>query len=173
VDTSYQHRGGNPPPPGPERLRQAFAVVPTGVSVITTAGQDGPRGMTASAVCSVSLDPLLVLVCIDNRSETLRAIRENGTFAINVLGEAHAAVSSVFAGRATPAEKFSTVSCRQVNGSPVLDEALAWVTCDVHATAPGGDHTIVVGSVSATEVRDGEPLVRHAGRYRRLGTEAA
>ena len=169
LDTQHQTR----PQVGPDRLRQAFAAVPTGVSVITTAGEQGPRGMTASAVCSVSLDPLLVLVCINNRSETLRAILENGSFAINVLHEAQAGVSSVFAGRAEPSEKFATVSHRLVNGSPVLDEALVWVTCDLHATAPGGDHTIVVGSVSATEVRTGEPLVRHAGRYRRLGTEAA
>jgi flavin reductase (DIM6/NTAB) family NADH-FMN oxidoreductase RutF len=158
---------------GPDQLRQAFAAVPTGVSVITTAGEGGARGMTASAVCSVSLDPLLVLVCINNRSETLRAIMDNGTFAINVLHEAQAEVSSVFAGRAAPSEKFASVAHRMVNGSPVLDEALVWVTCDVHATAPGGDHTIVVGSVSATDIRTGEPLVRHAGRYRRLGTEAA
>ena len=88
---------------GPDRLKQAFAAVPTGVSVITTAGRDGPRGMTASAVCSVSVDPLLVLVCIDNRSETLRSILENRTFAINVLRETHASVSTAFASRTPPA----------------------------------------------------------------------
>ena len=158
---------------GPDQLRQAFAVVPTGVSVITTAGDDGPRGMTASAVCSVSLEPLLVLVCIDNRSQTLQTILERDVFAINVLRDSQAGVSSAFAGRATAAEKFATVSYRLVNGSPVLDDALAWVTCDVHATAPGGDHTIVVGRVSAAGARSGEPLVRHAGRYRRLGAGAA
>ncbi len=157
---------------GPDRLRQAFAAVPTGVSVITTAGDGGPRGMTASAVCCVSLDPLLVLVCIANRSQTLEHILENGTFAVNVLRDSQSAVSSTFAGRAAATEKFASVSYRLVDGSPVLDDALAWVTCDVHATAPGGDHTIVVGRVSSVDARCGEPLVRHGGRYRRLGPDA-
>ncbi len=158
---------------GPDRLKQAFAAVPTGVSVITTAGPDGPRGMTASAVCSVSVDPLLVLVCIDNRSETLRGILQNRTFAINVLRESHASVSTAFASRTPAADKFSMVDYRLENGSAVLDDALVCVTCDLYDTTPGGDHTIVVGSVTGIEVRAGEPLVRHAGRYRRLGPDAA
>ncbi len=159
--------------PGPTDLRQVFSAVPTGVSVITTAGTDGPRGMTASTVCSLSLNPLLVLVCIDNRSETLQAILSNGSFAVNVLEEDQEAVSSTFACRLPPAEKFSAVSYRLINGSPVLDEALAWVTCALHSKAPGGDHTIVIGAVSATGVRSGKPLVRQAGRYRRLAPDAA
>ena len=161
------------PDVGPDRLKQAFASVPTGVSVITTAGADGPRGMTASAFCSVSIDPLLVLVCIDNRSETLRGILENRTFAINVLRDEHASVSQVFASRTPPAEKFSMVAHRLEQGFAVLDDALVCVTCDLYDATPGGDHTIVVGAVTGIELGAGEPLVRHAGRYRRLGPEAA
>ena len=158
---------------GPDRLKEAFAAVPTSVSVVTTAGPEGLRGMTASAVCCLSFDPMLVLVCINNRSDTLRSILGNGTFAINVLREDHAPVSTAFAARSSPAEKFAAVSYGLVHGSPVLDEALAWVTCDVHGTAPGGDHTVVVGRVTDTDVRTGRPLVRHAGRYRRLAEDAA
>lgn len=157
----------------PDRLKQAFAAVPTGVSVITTAGPQGLRGMTASAVCSVSVDPLLVLVCINNRSETLRDILENRTFTINVLRDAQASVSQVFASRTPPADKFSTVAYRLENGHAVLDDALVSVSCKLFDTTPGGDHTIVVGSVTSIRVGAGEPLVRHAGRYRRLGPEAA
>lgn len=161
------------PRPGPDRLKQAFAAVPTGVSVITTAGPGGPHGMTASALCSVSIDPLLVLVCIDNRSQTLGALLGNRTFAINVLRAGHASVSADFASRRSPEEKFSRVAYRLEKGSPVLDDALAWLTCDVHDTVPGGDHTIVLGAVTGIDVGTGEPLVRHGGRYRRLGGEAA
>jgi flavin reductase (DIM6/NTAB) family NADH-FMN oxidoreductase RutF len=156
----------------PDRLKHAFAAVATSVSVVTTAGPHGPRGMTASAVCSVSLDPLLVLVCINNRSETLREILQNRTFAINFLRDDQASLSDAFAARTTQPEKFSTVRYRVVNGSPVLDDALAWVGCDVHQVTPGGNHTIVVGSVTGIEVRPGDPLVRHSGRYWRLNTEA-
>ena len=154
-------------------FREAFAELPSGVSLITTAGPDGPQGMTASAVCSLSLDPLLLLVCIDNRSGTLRAIRDNGRFAVNVLGEAQADLSTAFAQARAPSEKFSTVAYRLAHGSPVLDEALAWLACDLHSTFAGGDHTIVVGRVSGIGRRPGAPLVWHGGRYRRLRSEAA
>ena len=121
----------------------------------------GPRraqwGLTASAVCSVSVDPLLVLGCIDNRSETLRGILENRTFAINVLWETDSSVSTAFALRTPPADKFAMVDYRLENGSSVLDDALVCVTCDLYGTMPGGDHRIVVGSVTGIEVRAGEP----------------
>jgi flavin reductase (DIM6/NTAB) family NADH-FMN oxidoreductase RutF len=159
--------------PDPARFRAVFGEMPSGVSVITTAGPDGPRGMTASAVCPLSLDPLLVLVCVNNQSATLRSLLANRRFAINVLRDTQAFVSRLFAGGRAPTEKFASVPHRLVDSSPVLDEALAWLTCDLHMTLQGGDHMIVLGAVTGMGRTGGEPLVRHAGRYRRIGGEVA
>ncbi len=112
-------------------------------------------------------------MCINNRSQTLDAILENGGFAINVLRASQASVSDAFAGQTTWAEKFATVGYRLVHGSPVLDGALVAVVCDVHSTAPGGDHPIVLGRVTAIHTQAGEPLVHHGGHYRRLGAVVA
>jgi flavin reductase (DIM6/NTAB) family NADH-FMN oxidoreductase RutF len=157
----------------PERFREVFGEMPSGVSVITTAGLNGPRGMTASAVCSLSLEPMLVLVCIHSGSATLQSLIENGRFAVNVLQDTQAFVSRVFAGRQPPAEKFASVPHCLIEGSPVLDEALAWLTCTLHMVLPGGDHTIVVGAVTGMGRTGGQPLVRYAGQYRQLGSEVA
>lgn len=153
----------------PQRLfRSVFAQLPSGVTVLTTVGPDGPTGMTASSVTSLSLDPLLVLACASTASATLAAISRRGAFGVNVLDEHGQALAAAFARRCHPGEKFAGVRYGVRHGVPVLDDALAWVTCDVTATHPGGDHTILVGAVTGMHRADGEPLVWHDGRYRAL-----
>jgi flavin reductase (DIM6/NTAB) family NADH-FMN oxidoreductase RutF len=148
-------------------FRSIFAQLPSGVTVLTTSDRAGePRGMTASAVCSLSLDPLLVLACISSSSGTLAHLLDSGRFAINILGHRDAATSTRFAGR--HANKFAGIQFRWVDGVPVLDAALAWLRCGVDTTYPGGDHTIVVGAVTLMNRREGEPLVWHRGHYRQL-----
>jgi len=126
--------------------------------------------MTVSSVASVSLDPPVVLVCIHHRSASLGIMEANGRFAINVLRDTQAWISSLFAERLPSAKKFASVSCRLLDDAlPILEGVVLWVTCDIKATFPSGDHTIVLGAVSDMARMPGEPLVRHAGRYRRLG----
>jgi len=150
------------------RFRSVFAALPSGVTVLTTSTPQGPTGLTVSAVCSLSLHPRLALACLNTGSSTLDAILEHGSFAINVLGADAAEISAAFAYPCSPRKRFAGVGHRLERGVPVLSDALAWLTCDMHTTYPGGDHTIVVGAVTDLSRNAGDPLVWHDSRYRVL-----
>lgn len=150
-------------------FRDTLGAFPTGVAVVTAAGERGPAGLTTNAFSSVSLHPPLVLVCFDHGSRTLDVVRETGRFAVNVLRAGQEDLATLFAGKAPHPEKFAAVTHTEVHGVPVLDGALAWLVCDVAAMHAGGDHEIGVGAVTALgSDPGGEPLVFHAGRFRSL-----
>jgi 3-hydroxy-9,10-secoandrosta-1,3,5(10)-triene-9,17-dione monooxygenase reductase component len=158
----------------PAQYREAIGQFATGVAVVTCAGPDGPAGLTTNAVSSVSLDPLLLLVCFDERSRTLDAVRAAGRFAVNLLRAGQEDLARVFASKRIPAEKFEAVTHRIEHGVPVLDDALAWLACDVDALHPAGDHTIAVGAVSHVfSDPEGEPLLFFRGRWGALGAVPA
>lgn len=141
----------------------------TGVAVITGRDGGGPAGLTTNALCSVSLEPPLVLVCFDNGSRTLSVVRESGRFGVNVLRAPHADLARAFASKAPHSEKFAGIAHREVEGVPVLEGALAWVACDLERLVPAGDHTIGLGAVRAMGHDDeGEPLVWFGGHYRAM-----
>ena len=155
------------------RFRAVFGHFPTGVSVITALGARGPGGLTANAVCSLSLDPLLILVCFDNAARTLPLVRETQRFAVNVLRADQHELSRVFASKRPEGEKFAGVRWSERDGVPVLDGTLAWLACDLRELVPGGDHTIGLGAVTAMDHDEGEPLVFYRGEYRSLHDAAA
>ncbi len=132
-------------------FREVMASLPTAVSVVTAMDENGaPRGLTCSAVCSVSADPPQILVCINQRNGSLAAIRHSGAFVVNVLGSAAAQLSDQFA--SPLAEKFADVSWRPApsSGLPVLDgSAHAFLDCELTADISSGSHAILVGSVQA------------------------
>jgi flavin reductase (DIM6/NTAB) family NADH-FMN oxidoreductase RutF len=140
------------------------------VAIVTCQGTDGPAGLTTNAVTSLSLDPLLLLVCFDNGSRTLTAVRETRRFAVNVLRAGQADLAAVFASKRIQREKFEAVTHRVAHGVPVIDDALAWVACDLTELLPGGDHTIGIGAVTHGEAGEGEPLVFYRGVYAALRT---
>ena len=152
----------------PRSFRDAIGRFPTGVTVVTTSGPDGPAGLTTNAVSSLSLDPLLLLVCFDNSSRTLPAVRASGRFAVNILAADQGELASVFASKALPAEKFEAVTHTEEHGVPVLDGAVSWIACSLRELLPGGDHTIGIGEVLGTHVTDREPLVFAGGQFRAL-----
>jgi 3-hydroxy-9,10-secoandrosta-1,3,5(10)-triene-9,17-dione monooxygenase reductase component len=157
----------------PEEFRRVMGHFPAGVAVVTTVRpQGGPAGLTASAVCSVSLRPTLVLACVDLGSESHRHIEQSGVFAINVLGEAEGAELARRFSRAGAAElKFQGVRHHpEQTGAPVLDDALAWLDCRVQQSHPAGDHSIFVGQVEAAGAREGAPLLYFRGRFGRFGS---
>jgi 3-hydroxy-9,10-secoandrosta-1,3,5(10)-triene-9,17-dione monooxygenase reductase component len=135
------------------------------VAIVTCQGGEGPAGLTTNAVTSLSLDPLLLLVCFDNSSRTLALVRESRRFAVNVLHAGQEELAAMFASKRLPAEKFEAVTHTVAHGVPVLDDALAWVACDLVELLPGGDHTIGIGSVVAGAAAEGEPLVFFRGGY--------
>jgi flavin reductase (DIM6/NTAB) family NADH-FMN oxidoreductase RutF len=138
----------------------------TGVAVITARTAAGrPCGLTANAVCSLSLDPTLVLACIERVSDTHSCIRAVGAFAINILGAEHERMARRFSGQEVPT-KFEGVAYREERtGAPVLEEALAWVDCRLWRSDDGGDHAIFIGEVLAGDAREGAPLLFYRGGY--------
>jgi 3-hydroxy-9,10-secoandrosta-1,3,5(10)-triene-9,17-dione monooxygenase reductase component len=156
--------------PPPEADRQRFRAVighfATGVAVVTARDDRGAVGLTTNALTSLSLDPLLLLVCFDNASRTLPVVRETRRFAVNVLRTGQEGLAGRFASKLPLEEKFGDVSHRDEAGVPILDGVLAWVVCDVAELLPGGDHTIGIGAVRAMgHADDGAPLVWYRGAY--------
>jgi flavin reductase (DIM6/NTAB) family NADH-FMN oxidoreductase RutF len=142
----------------------------TGVAVVGARTPDGRLcGLTANAFCSLSLDPPLVLVCVEHTADTHDCIRAADAFAISVLAAHDERTARHFADGAR--DKFAGVAWHSAptTGSPVLDHALAWVDCALHAAYAGGDHTIFVGAVMAGDASDGEPLLYYRGGYGRPG----
>ncbi|HUG52898.1 MAG TPA: flavin reductase family protein [Vicinamibacteria bacterium] len=149
-------------------FRQALAQFASGVTVVTTRGPGGePFGLTVSAFCSVSLDPPLVLVSVDGRSEAHGGFQASGLFGVSVLAEGQESISRLFA-RPGP-DKFREVQVKVgARGVPLVPGALAHLECEVRATHPAGDHVLYVGETVAIAVRPGRPLLYHRGQYRRL-----
>jgi 3-hydroxy-9,10-secoandrosta-1,3,5(10)-triene-9,17-dione monooxygenase reductase component len=148
-------------------FRDAIGHFPTGVTVVTANGPNGPAGMTTNAVTSLSLDPLLLLVCFESRSRTLEVVRASRRFAVNVLRAEDEELAAVFASKRIGAEKFADVTHTESHGVPVLDRALAWVACELRELHPAGDHVIGIGEVIGMGVGEEErpPLVWYRGRY--------
>lgn len=147
-------------------FRDAIGRFPTGVTVVTATGPHGPAGMTTNAVTSLSLDPLLLLVCFASHSRTLEVVRGSRRFAVNVLQAGDEELAAVFASKRVPAEKFAEVTHTEAHGVPVLDGALAWVACELCELRPAGDHEIGIGAVLGTGgAEDGDPLVFYRGGY--------
>lgn len=154
------------------RYRETIAHFTTGVAIVTASGKDGPAGMTANALSSLSLDPLLLLVCFERSARTLPLVRESQRFAVNVLCHEQHALSGVFASKRVEREKFAGVPWRLHEGAPVLEEALAWLVCELRETHAGGDHTICVGEViDMHHSPEGRPLVWYRGRYGTVNDE--
>jgi flavin reductase (DIM6/NTAB) family NADH-FMN oxidoreductase RutF len=152
----------------PADFRAAIGRFATGVAVVTCATEDGPAGLTTNALSSLSLDPLLLLVCFDESSRTLPAVRAAGRFAVNVLRHDQEPVASAFASKRSAAEKFSLATHRIEHGVPVLDDALAWLACDLRDLWPAGDHVVGIGEVTHVHAAEGDPLLFYRGQLRGL-----
>ena len=153
-------------------FRRVAGTFATGVTVITVEREPGQvHGMTANSFTSVSLDPLLVSVCVDHDARLLSFLKSQRRFGVSILGVGQQELSQHFAkGEQTP-EAEQRLGIRFVwtpDGVPLLEEALAHLACNVVAEYPAGDHTIFIGEVESMDCREGEPLLFHRGQYRRL-----
>ena len=152
----------------PMTYRQAAGMFATGVLVVTT-GQEGQfRAVTVNSFTSVSLDPTLLLFCLDNRSRTLPALQECGSFTVNVLRDDQENISRMFASSKSDATIDDVQYDLGVVGTPVISGCLAHFHCRVVDTYVAGDHTIVIGQVEdATFGEPGKPLIFFRGGYGR------
>jgi flavin reductase (DIM6/NTAB) family NADH-FMN oxidoreductase RutF len=153
-------------PVDPGHFRSVMGNFATGVTVVTATGPAGPVGMTANAIASLSLEPLLLLVAFDNTARTLQVVRDTGRFGVNVLAAGQDALARLFASKEPEDAKFAGVPHEVHDGIPVIDGTLAWVGCRLERLVPGGDHTIGIGAVESAEAGDGRPLIWFRGEYR-------
>ena len=156
-------------------FRKTMGLFPGAVTLITTGEGDLRRGITATAVCSVSDDPPSLLVCVNRSTGTCKEIARSGRFSVQLLGQDHADVAMTFAGAdgKTGADKFATGNwSRCPVGQPRLGDALASVSCTVIATTDAGSHSIFVGSIEDVAFDQGEALIYAQSKFHRL-TELA
>ncbi len=153
-------------------FRKAMGCFATGVTVITVDQAGEVHGMTANAFTSVSMDPLLVLVCVDHRARTHAHLHAKKRFGVNVLAEGQRAISEYYARSSEShqhAEQAGARFERTKHGTPVLHGALAYLECRLHTAQAAGDHTIFIAEVEDVVFREGEPLLFHRGKYHAIG----
>ncbi|WP_188944166.1 flavin reductase family protein [Virgibacillus salexigens] len=143
-------------------FRNAMGRFATGVTVITTKSGEDHHGMTANAFMSVSLDPKLITVSIDNRANMLHKINQSGKFAVSFLSDKQQDISMHFAGQANAGEEIQFDYIQQI---PVIQNALASVVCDLDRSVKVGDHTLFIGKVIDINLTDGNPLTFFGGKY--------
>lgn len=156
-------------------FRKAMGCFATGVTIITLDLEGEVHGMTANAFSSVSLDPLLVLVCVDHSTRTHAHMHAKKRFGINVLCEDQRAISEYYARPARTHERAEAEAGarfeRTAHGTPRLQGALAYLECRLHSAEDAGDHTIFIAEVEDVVMQEGNPLLFFRGKYRKVGEE--
>ena len=156
-------------------FRRALGCFATGVTIITLDDDGEVHGMTANAFASVSLEPMLVLICVDRKARTHAHLHARKRFGVNVLSEDQQAISGYYAQPERDHDKAEELAGarfdRTSHGTPVLHDALAYLECRLHTTHEAGDHTIFIAEVEDMVVRSGDPLLFFRGRYRKIGSD--
>lgn len=152
----------------PDKFREAMSAFPSGVTVMTTVGQDGePRGFAASSFCSVSIDPALVLVCLAKTAQCHDAFIENDQWSIQIAGAAHVDLIGRFSTKG--ADKFGGGEfVPDHRGVPILPDAAVLIECEAHERFDGGDHTILVARVIEIDLDDRPALLYFQREFRHL-----
>ena len=165
----------------PLEFRKAMGCFATGVTIVTVDLDGEVHGMTANAFASVSLDPLLILVCVDHTARTHAHLHAKKRFGINILSADQQAISEYYAwavrtdslaNQRAEAEAGARFD-RTVKGTPILRGALAYLECRLKSAQDAGDHTIFIAEVEQVVVREGEPLLFFRGKYRNIGDRLA
>ena len=136
-----------------------MARLPAGVCVVTARTGGELKGLTASSLVSISLEPPLVLVGLERASATRAVVLDTGAFNVNVLTRNQEFIADRFAGRAPAVDWHSLKHRLGSNGLPLLDGCAAWLECIVTATHPAGDHDILIGAIESAEMGSGDPLI--------------
>lgn len=153
-----------------QQFKNALKLWASGVTVVTTqTSENEPRGMTATAFSSVSVDPPQILVCLNQSTDTGAALLETRSFAVNILTSAQEHVSNQFAGSASQEQRFANVAWQSGDGgAPVLTDALGTLECRVVQQIQAGSHWVIIGEVENVVCREGEPLLYFNSGYRKV-----
>lgn len=154
-------------------FRKAMGAFATGVTIITVDLDGEVHGMTANAFASVSLDPMLVLICVDHSTRTHAHLHSKKRFGINVLGEYQRTISDYYARPERTHERAEAEAGarfdRTSHGTPMLHGALAYLECRLESAHEAGDHSIFIAEVEEVVVSEGDPLLFIRGKYRKVG----
>jgi flavin reductase (DIM6/NTAB) family NADH-FMN oxidoreductase RutF len=165
-----------PSTPTTSEFRLALGQFATGVTVITAERAPGRvHGMTANSFTSVSLDPLLILICVSHKAQLLPMVKQQKRFGVNILKDDQRAISEYFARTEEDAEAEKRLGIRYrwtETGIPLLQDALVHLACEVVDAHAAGDHTIFIARVGSVEIYDGEPLLYLRGDYRCVAGQA-
>ena len=157
-------------------FRNAMGLFATGVTVVTSGKAPEFHGMTANAFSSISLDPPLVLVCVDKGTHMLEILQENGAFSVNFLTADQQDTSNYFANKERPhgEKEFADIDYTVgATGMPRITGAMCVIDCLVHSVTDAGDHDVYVGEVKAMETTpDADPLLFFGGAYRTLAPKS-
>jgi len=155
-----------------EHFRSLFGNFPTGITVVGVTFDNEPRGITANSITSVSLDPMLLLVCIAKKASSHKVLKDVGLFSVNFLSENQKDASQFFASSSDEQKNLMGNFKYKIgqNGSPILSDTIGWTECKVVDWFPGGDHSIVIGEVTnfSLELESLKPLVYYQGKYSEL-----
>jgi flavin reductase (DIM6/NTAB) family NADH-FMN oxidoreductase RutF len=154
-------------------FRDVMGTFASGVTVVTLNVDGTPRGMTANAFLSLSLDPPMVIVCVQETGSMYPLFEQAEAFGVNVLAADQQAVSDLFAKHGVPDEPMGGFEYRVGSlGVPLLGGVLGYAECQIVERLPGGDHTIVIGEATdvAFDREEADPLLFYRGRYREIGT---
>jgi flavin reductase (DIM6/NTAB) family NADH-FMN oxidoreductase RutF len=161
----------------PTEFRKAMGSFATGVTIITLDLEGEVHGMTANAFSSVSLDPPLLLVCVDHAARTHAHLHAKKRFGVNILAEHQRVISDYYARPVHTHERAQEEAGarfdRTEQGTPILHGALAYLECRLQSAQEAGDHTIFIAEVEDVVVRQGEPLLFFRGKYRKVGEQVA
>ena len=150
-------------------FRQAMGLFPGAVTLITTGRGDDRRGITATAVCSVSDSPPSLLACVNRKTETCARISRTGRFSVQLLDDSSDHIALGFAGKLQGADKFSIGDwCQTAQGQPRLLTALACLSCRVLTESDSGSHRIFVAEIEEAILAPGDALVYARSRFHRL-----
>lgn len=151
-----------------QELRRVLGHFATGVTVITTKDESGaPFGLTANAFTSLSLNPPLILICVDKTAQCYSCFVASNVFTVNFLSENQEEISRRFATKGV--DKFAGLKWQQgTNGAAILDGVIGYLECKIVQSYEGGDHTIVVGEVLNAAASGNRPLLFYQGKYQRL-----
>jgi flavin reductase (DIM6/NTAB) family NADH-FMN oxidoreductase RutF len=155
-------------------FRQVMSQFATGITVVTARTGDEIHGLTVNSFCSVSLEPPLVLICVDKTAHSHDLIQQGRNFAVNILDATQETLARRFATNNLSAnERFAGINFRaEITGAPILMDSLGWLDCALFAAYPGGDHTIFAGEVLALGPGNGnQPLLYFGSEYQKLGLE--
>jgi flavin reductase (DIM6/NTAB) family NADH-FMN oxidoreductase RutF len=153
----------------PDDFRSALGIWPAGVTIVTTRDGDMVYGLTVSSFSSLSFDPLMILVCINNSNHFLEMAQRSGVFAVSILAQGQDEISNLFAASGRdPVPSYAEHGVSEmVTGSPLFEGAAAHLDCELDQAVPAGDHTIVIGRVvGVTASAEAEPLIYYRRAYR-------